>query len=172
MGTSTSYFCRPHAPPTLLILTRISQIGCDSPALAVSQFPSHNECKALPTAFIFSSHSQLQRAPLSDVCSHTGAHTVSLEFARCQKMFSHTHAGKHTSLNTTWQLCWFISHRSVLDEGYQPIGISFCIFLKLWQNATLQCAQGQKARWREKRATAQEMLTEQLLSSEDQAFLH
>lgn len=33
-GTSVSYFCRSHTPPTLPLLTRISQIGCDSPALA------------------------------------------------------------------------------------------------------------------------------------------
>lgn len=34
-STSISDFCRSHAPPTLTLLTRISQIGCDSPALAV-----------------------------------------------------------------------------------------------------------------------------------------
>lgn len=32
---SVSYFCSPHTPPTLPHLTRISQIGCDSLALAV-----------------------------------------------------------------------------------------------------------------------------------------
>lgn len=35
IGAYVSYFRDPHTPPTLPHLTRISQIGCDSPALAV-----------------------------------------------------------------------------------------------------------------------------------------
>lgn len=93
IGTSTSYFCRSHAPPTLLILKRISETGCDSPVLAVEGsflLRSHNECRALSTAFIsplIVSHSVLQ----SLMCVGIVESTLFYWNLHAVKIWFHTH---------------------------------------------------------------------------------
>lgn len=115
-GTSISYFCRSHTPPTLTLLTRISQIGCDSPALAVEakfRYSLTVNVELFPRLLFFPLG--VRRSVL-----HTGEHTLSLELARCQ-----IRSPTCSPLNTTRQLWWFMSHKSVVHELYQPAGAAF-----------------------------------------------
>lgn len=93
-GACVSYFCRSHAPPTLPLLTRISQIGCDSPALAAEAQLCYSltvNAELFPRRF-FPPLGELQSLMRAGILESA---LVSLELARCQNKVPHTLSTKH-----------------------------------------------------------------------------
>lgn len=142
-GTSISDLCRSHTPPTLALLTRISQIGCDSPALAVEA----KLCYSLTASVaLFGRPCFLPR-------STSGSERRSLmcaaiqELARCQNKVSATLSSEHQP--TAGALYVPSVSRTGIRSARRN---SFAFFINLWQKAKLRPrTRGQVRREREQR---------------------